>query len=249
MDGIKFKEILNTILPPIRYKKDYEKCDTKALDTHRERLGNAEKLNYKGKTIKNSYVDMKIEKKDYIHNYYSKKNNKFGNILEDDSYKQVKLSESFSYDYEEPFSCTHPPVYSPVNGKVIEAKNGRVVIEHKEFSKIFNDEEIFIPYLHRLEHLHNIIVSVGVEVMFGEPIGTLGGNDYNTGTKYKYPQQVSYSIYMENKYFTGERNSIITRKALETPDFKRLINPEEFWDNKFEIGVGELMCESKKETI
>ncbi len=195
-------------------------------------------MNYKDKPVRNGIVSLRVREQTSTNNYYRNSNNKFGDFRIKDDSAETLYGCYFGYDEDDTYGYTHPPVYSPINGKIIEAKNGRVIIKEKGEAKIINGEDFEeIYYYHKFEHLHLIAVEKGQIISEGQKIGTLGGTDYHTGYNFSYLQQVGYSLFMDNKYFTGKVGSISYTKSLAPNDFIRYIDPEKYWDNREEVGM------------
>lgn len=228
-----FKEILNIILPSINNEKIELICDSEALDFHQ--------ISYNRNRIINGSVLIKIEKKEYKNNYSLKPSNKFGAKFIEDGITHIHMGCDFSYGRENTFCCTHPPVYSPVKGEIVEAKNGRVTVKNTENKKTLCGKVVEIPYYHRIEHLHELKVKIGQKIDRGNAIGTMGGQDYHRGNKYKYFQHVHYEIMMNNRYYTGSVKTKSDKKALEPKSFDRLIDPEIFWDKGLEVGLSDFI--------
>jgi len=242
-NGENFESILNIMLPKIDNKSTYIKCDIEALKTHIAALevkSNELKdhpMNYQDKPSNKGYVDIKIEKKIYENNYYKKESNKFGAAIIENDIGSIHLGCDFSYGRENPICCSHPNVYSPVFGKVIETGNGKIIIENKETKKTISGEELEVPYYHIVEHLHEVGVKVGMFIKQGEYIGKMGGVDTTGDNKYRYLQHVHYGIMLDNENYTGKVESKSDKKILKPSQGLRYINPEKFWDEKIEDGI------------
>lgn len=240
-----FEEALELILPTIKIEKMYyTKADVNSLDKHIEALELDENklkkhpLNYSDANVSGGYVKLKIDTGEYKQNFYTKELNRFRLIKNGKEEGDIHLGCDFSYGRANPISCTHPPVYSPVAGIVVEAINGKVVIENKEIEKIIQGEKIKIPYQHIIEHLFTLSVKVGEEVKEGQEIGNMGGRDTSGKDENRYLEHVHYSIAMNNKYYTGNINIESEKGTLEAPNYLRYIGPEKFWDKGSEEGLG-----------
>ncbi len=253
MEGLKFNDIIDIILPPIKPqydkkdKKCYVICDIKALDSHINKSSGSSKLSYKGKYTDHGYVVLEEKNTVFKQNYYTKKENVFGSYIKEGSTYRPHYGVDFSYGRENPICCSHPPVHSPVNGEKKKKKNGRVIIKNTEIMKKIKGKEIAIPYYHIIEHLHDLKVIYNKNnptmVKKGTVIGTMGGTSYKTGNKYEYLQHIHYGIMVNNKYFTGTTSFTNDKSSLNASEYDRLINPEEFWDKGNESGSGDYKTE------
>lgn len=253
MEGLKFIDIIEIILPPIKPqydkkdKKCYVTCDIKALDSHINKLGGSSKLSYKGKYTDHGYVVLEEKNTVFKQNYLTKKENVFGSYIKEGSTYKPHYGVDFSYGRKNPICCSHPPVHSPVNGEIVESKNGRVIIKNTEIMKKIKGKEIAIPYYHIIEHLHELKVIYNKNnptmVKKGTVIGTMGGTSYKTGNKYEYLQHIHYGIMLNNKYFTGTTSFASNKSPLIASEYDRLIDPKEFWDNGYESGSGNYKIE------
>lgn len=248
LSGLKFREILNIILPPKRPsydskdKKYYVTCDVKALDMHIKATSNNRKLKYNEKLVSYGYVNLVEENKEFRQNYYTNENeNKFGSASREERHFGV----TFSYGRENPICCSHPSVYSPVKGKITEAINGYVIIENTDINKSFNGKEMVVPYRHIIGNLHSIKVTKGSLVAQGDEIGTMGGTDSKSKNPYHYLQHVYYAIEMDTKYFTGQVVHSSKNKIPHNSTQKTFIDPCSFWDKGIEKGWTDFSKKSK----
>ena len=240
-----FEEALEIILPTLKVeKKYYAKADIASLNKHIEALDLDENklknhpLNYSNAPKNEGYAKMIIDTGEYKQNFYTKEINRFRLIKRGKEEGDIHLGCDFSYGRANLICCTHPPVYSPVAGVVVEATKGKVVIENKEIEKIIQGEKVQVPYHHIVEHLFEISVTKGQIVKEGQEIGNMGGRDTSGKDENRYLEHVHYSIAMNNKYYTGNINIDGEKDTLEAPDYLRYIDPEKFWDKGSEEGVG-----------
>lgn len=243
--GTKFKEILEKILPTIKYRVPaYIKCDVEALQFH--------DLEYDKAWIdRNNLVRIRVTEAVNTNNFYSKESNKFGAVLEnDDGQIEMHLGVDFSYGRENVTSCMHPPVYSPVDGIVEDIIENKVVIKQDSVKKTINGKEVDVDYYHSLEHFHEINkdIPLGTRVSAGETmLGLMGGT--RSGETYRYFQHVHYDIKMKDIYFTGNihTNTPFDKNNLKKPKNEkwRFIDPEKFWDKEIEVGI----CDFENEQI
>ncbi len=260
----KFNDVANIILPPmtINNKNNQVYCDPLALDSHIKKLGKdaPKDLSYNKNDIisektKNEkkeyygYVKKVIKSDKYEQNYDSKEQNQFRQkVFEDDVYKEHE-GVDFSYGRQNPLCCTHPRVYSPVNGIVKSQKNGKIVIMNTEHKKDYFGKDTVVPYYHIIEHLHTVLVKNETVVKEGQVIGTMGGRCTNSGTPHKYLQHVHYEIRICRRYYTGGIKTGISPKGMNKEEAKRfkakldaenrdrVIDPYLFWEKGIESGL------------
>ena len=222
-----FLEILRIILPDIKVNNETYMIN----DTIPEL--NANKLNYtlirreRGGILAN--LPKGIYKYIIEYTYGQSKNNK------------IHYGYDISYGVKNAINYTNPPVYSPVDGEIIESKNGRVIIKTYVTKKISNSDSIVtVSYFHVLEHMASLenLQPQNINKIFvkkGQKIGLMGGT--NLQGKTVYSQHVHYSMYMSNKHFTGSTTQpIIGSNSMGTP-IDIILNPQKFWDNGLEIGT------------
>lgn len=260
----KFEDIANVILPPItindsgKNKNNMVWCDTKALDYHLKADGKTNEQFIRGaggpdlvyrETIENGKVHKQIKANTYKQNYSSKTENGFRQwVKEDDVYKEHE-GVDFSYGRMNPICCSHPRVYSPVNGVVTYCKNGKISIVNTENKKDYFGKEVEVPYYHIIEHMHEVLVDSKDKVRKGQAIGTMGGRDTSNGAPYKYLQHVHYEIRVCNRYYTGNIKIGINpknmkkeklaelKKSKDGDNRERVIDPLDFWEKGIEDGI------------
>ncbi len=229
-----FKDVLNIILPPIK-SKIYTICDKKALEKHKISYGNGRELN-------NGSVEIRTGEKEYQNDYELYPENKFGaKSEEEDGEFGMHLGVDLSYGRENEFTCSHPSVYSPINGVIESIYLNKVVIRQEKTEKVINGKKVEVYYYHEIEHLHRIDskIEAGKYVGIGTVLGEMGGVG-DDGNLYRYYQHVHYSIRMEDSYYTGyidynqpySKDNIVKKNTTK----QRYLNPEKFWNDRIEEG-------------
>lgn len=273
----KFNDIANIILPPItitdkgKSPNNEVYCDALALNSHIKKIekNNSKELSYTEKDIiskntKNAkkehygYVKKVIKNGTYEQNYGSSDENKFRKKVYEDHVWKEHDGVDFSYGRQNPISCSHPRVYSPVSGIVKSYKNGKITIMNTENKKDYFGIDKEIPYYHIIENLHTALVKVKATVKKGQVIGTMGGRCSIEGYGYEYLQHVHYEIRVCRRYYTGGIKTGINPKKMKKEELKkfkgkldaenrdRVIDPFMFWEKRVESGLNSEDDQEKK---
>jgi hypothetical protein len=238
--NVNFNDILNNILPSIEIEEDIDiSCDRLALDSH--------KISYNKENTNETEAEVKLAAGEYTHDYYNGESTGFFNTIEEDGVLKVHMGVDISYGKDNPLTCIHPNVYSPVSGFIeeVDKENGKIVIKEYSVMKEIRGLEMNVRYYHVIEHLDEIneYIKVGIEVFGGQScIGKMGGR--SSRGRYWYPQHVHYGIKMKTKHYTGTVEHVDKTEGVknEEEDLNKwfYINPEELWDNGIELGFMEL---------
>lgn len=279
-ENSKFNDVANIILPPItitdkgKNPNNEVYCDVLALNSHIKKIGkdNSKELSYAEKDIINKntknaqkehygYVKKIIKSGTYKQNYGSSDENKFRKKVYEDHVSKEHDGVDFSYGRQNPISCSHPRVYSPVNGLVKSYKNGRITIMNTENKKDYFGIDTVIPYYHIIENLHTALVKVKATVKKGQVIGTMGGRCSSEGYGYEYLQHVHYEIRVCRRYYTGGIKTGINPKKMKKEELKkfkakldaenrdRVIDPFMFWELGVESGLNNTEDSQEKKRV
>lgn len=279
-ENSKFNDVANIILPPItitdkgKSPNNEVYCDVLALNSHIKKIGkdNSKELSYAEKDIINKntknaqkehygYVKKIIKSGTYKQNYGSSDENKFRKKVYEDHVSKEHDGVDFSYGRQNPISCSHPRVYSPVNGLVKSYKNGRITIMNTENKKDYFGIDTVIPYYHIIENLHTALVKVKDIVKKGQVIGTMGGRCSIEGDGYEYLQHVHYEIRVCRRYYTGGIKTGINPKKMKKEELKkfkakldaenrdRVIDPFMFWELGVESGLNNPEDSQEKKSV
>jgi len=192
--------------------------------------------------LKNGSIEIKTGEKEYKNDYELYPENKFGaKSKEENGEFGIHLGVDFSYGKENEITCSHPSVYSPINGVIESVKPHKVVIRQEKVEKVINGDSVEVYYYHEIEHLHTIDSKIeeGKYVCSGARLGEMGGAGDNDDL-YRYYQHVHYAIRMEESYYTGyidynqpySKDNIVKERSTK----QRYLNPEKFWNERIEEG-------------